>query len=98
MAPPPPTLPPPYHSLPNILYLPRRHARLPIRRLLTAHALAVVAGHLSLPDSYTHTLLLAAYSRLECARSPYTLLLLFRSSLRLSVPPTRRSLDQVGSG
>uniref|UniRef100_A0A8R7TI88 Pentatricopeptide repeat-containing protein n=1 Tax=Triticum urartu TaxID=4572 RepID=A0A8R7TI88_TRIUA len=92
MAPPPPTLPPPYHSLPNVLSLPRRHARLPIRHLLTAHALAVVAGHLSLPDPNTHTLLLAAYSRLECARGPYTLLLLFRSSLRLSVPPTRRSL------
>ncbi|CAM0904817.1 unnamed protein product [Alopecurus aequalis] len=92
MVPSPPILPPPYHSLANLLFLPHRHVRLPIRRLLAAHALAAVAGHLSLPNPYTHTLLLIAYSRLDCTRGPCTLLLLFRSSLRLSVPPTRRSL------
>ncbi|TVU03133.1 hypothetical protein EJB05_51344, partial [Eragrostis curvula] len=90
MAPPSPgpplSLPPPYHSLPDLL----RH-RLPLRRLLAAHALAAVAGHLSLPDPHPHTQLLLAYYRL--ARPlPAALLLLFRSSLRLSVPPTRHSL------
>jgi pentatricopeptide repeat protein len=85
------SLPPPYHSLPNLLLLPHRQARLPIRRLLAAHALATVAGHLSLPNPHAHTLLLVAYSRLDCARRPSTLLL-FRSSLRLSLPPTRHSL------
>ncbi|TVU42748.1 hypothetical protein EJB05_09169, partial [Eragrostis curvula] len=83
---PPLSLPPPYHSLPDLL----RH-RVPLRRLLAAHALAAVAGHLSLPDPHAHTQLLLAYYRL--ARPlPATLLLLFRSSLRLSVPPTRHSL------
>ncbi|XP_051216787.2 pentatricopeptide repeat-containing protein At5g61800-like [Lolium perenne] len=91
MAPSLPTLPPPYHSLPNLLFLPHRQARLPIRRLLAAHALAAVAGHLSLPNPHAHTLLLIAYSRLHCARRPSTLLL-FRSSLRLSLPPTRHTL------
>ncbi|KAF8715444.1 hypothetical protein HU200_005722 [Digitaria exilis] len=88
---PPLSLPPPYHSLPHLLH-PRRG--LPLRRLLAAHALAAVAGHLSLPDPRPHTLLLAAYSRL--ARRPFfpaaLLLLLFRSSLRLSVAPTRHTL------
>ncbi|XP_062186249.1 pentatricopeptide repeat-containing protein At5g61800-like [Phragmites australis] len=85
--PPPLNLPPPYNSLPRLL----RHHRLPLRHLLAAHALAAVAGHLSLPDSRPHTLLLVSYSRL--ARPlPAALLLLFRSSLRLSVAPTRHSL------
>ncbi|KAL6652815.1 hypothetical protein ACP70R_011740 [Stipagrostis hirtigluma subsp. patula] len=85
---PPLSLPPPYHSLPRLLH--PRH-RLPLRRLLAAHALAAVAGHLSIPDSRPHTLLLVAYSRL--ARPlPAALLLLFRSSLRVSAAPTRHSL------
>ncbi|KAK3144887.1 hypothetical protein QOZ80_4AG0319240 [Eleusine coracana subsp. coracana] len=90
MAPPKPgpplSLPPPYHSLPDLL-----RQRLQLRRLLAAHALAAVAGHLSLPDPRPHTLLLVAYSRLARPR-PAAILLLFRSSLRLSVPPTRHSL------
>ncbi|XP_066347678.1 pentatricopeptide repeat-containing protein At5g61800-like [Miscanthus floridulus] len=59
--------------------------------LLAAHALAAVAGHLSVRDPRPHTLLLVAYSRLS---RPFTaaLLLLFRSSLRLSVAPIRHSL------
>ncbi|KQJ82340.1 pentatricopeptide repeat-containing protein At5g61800 [Brachypodium distachyon] len=96
MAPPPPTLPPSYtppcRSIPNLLFLPHLRSRLPIRRLLSAHALAAVAGHLSLPDPHTHALLLLAYSRLACPRARHTLLLLFRSSLRVSVPPSCRSL------
>ncbi|CAN6227945.1 unnamed protein product [Urochloa humidicola] len=92
MAPPSPgpplSLPSPYHSLAHLLHPRHRH---PLRRLLAAHALAAVAGHLSLRDPRPHTLLLAAYSRLA-RRSPSALLLLFRSSLRLSVPPTRHTL------
>ncbi|GJN27757.1 hypothetical protein PR202_gb15805 [Eleusine coracana subsp. coracana] len=80
------SLPPPYHSLPDLL-----RQRLQLRRLLAAHALAAVAGHLSLPDPRPHTLLLVAYSRLARPR-PAAILLLFRSSLRLSVAPTRHSL------
>lgn len=85
---PPLSLPPPYESLPHLLQ--PRH-RLPLRRLLAAHALAAVAGHLSVRDPRPHTLLLVAYSRV--ARPfPAALLLLFRSSLRLSVAPTRHTL------
>ncbi|KAL5216701.1 hypothetical protein ABZP36_008102 [Zizania latifolia] len=92
MAPPPTPslpLPPPYHSLSRLLH--HRHVRLPLR-LLAAHALAAVAGHLSVSDPHPHTLLLLAYSRHAWPRAPLHLLLLFRSSLRLSVPPTGHSL------
>ncbi|KAJ1270788.1 hypothetical protein BS78_06G078700 [Paspalum vaginatum] len=82
---PPLSLPPPYRSFQNLL----RH-RLPPRHLLAAHALAAVAGHLSVPDPRPHTILIVAYSRL--ARPSPAVLLLFRSSLRLSVAPTRHSL------
>lgn len=92
MAPPSPgpplSLPPPYYSLPDLL----RGQRLPLRRLLAAHALAAVAGHLSLPNPGPHTLLLIAYSRLARPR-PVAALLLFRTSLRFSVAPTRHSLS-----
>ncbi|ONM52943.1 Pentatricopeptide repeat-containing protein [Zea mays] len=82
---PPLSLPPPHHSLPHLL----RH-RLPLRRLVAAHALAAVAGHLSLPDPRPHTILIVAYSRLE--RPFPAVLLLFRSCLRRSLAPTRHSL------
>ncbi|RCV33413.1 hypothetical protein SETIT_7G082100v2 [Setaria italica] len=86
---PPLSLPPPYHSLPHLLHPRHRH---PLRRVLAAHALAAVAGHLSLPDPGPHTLLLAAYSRLPRPFPAAPLLLLFRSSLRASVAPTRHTL------
>ncbi|KAL6843417.1 hypothetical protein ACP4OV_026739 [Aristida adscensionis] len=83
------SLPPPYRSL---LHLLRPHRRLPLHSVLAAHALAAVAGHLSLPDPRPHTLLLAAYSRLARPLPAAALLLLFRSSLRVSAAPTRHSL------
>jgi pentatricopeptide repeat protein len=84
---PPLSLPPPYQSLPHLL----QPHHLPLHRVLAAHALAAVAGHLTVRDPRPHTLLLVAYSRL--ARPfPTALLLLFRSSLRVSVAPTRHSL------
>ncbi|CAL5067494.1 unnamed protein product [Urochloa decumbens] len=95
MAPPSPgpplSLPPPYHSLAHLFHPRHRH---PLRRLLAAHALAAVAGHLSLRDPQPHTLLLAAYSRLArpFPAAAFLLLVLFRSSLRLSVAPTRYTL------
>jgi pentatricopeptide repeat protein len=76
-----------YQSLADLLH----RQRLPLRSLLTAHALAAVAGYLSLPDPRPHTLFILAYSRLARPR-PATVLLLFRSSFRLSVAPTRHSL------
>ncbi|BAS89041.1 pentatricopeptide repeat-containing protein At5g61800 [Oryza sativa Japonica Group] len=92
---PPLPLPPPYDSLPRLLL--HHHRRLPRRRLvLAAHALAAVAGHLTVPapPHHPHALLILAYARhlASWPRAPIHLLLLFRSSLRLSVPPTRHTL------